>query len=148
MHGHSGGKLLQQGLPTVAKSSAEQLGYRRAEILTAMLQVRFRDCSPIKLQWQPRRGISLPGTAILWDLAGSNFTFDIAPQRGRFSRAFWRDFVDLSFSVVDWTRLYRVMPSAKVPRLVSGVRHWPWSVVYKMNSVGPGMLPWGPQLLF
>ena len=102
----------------------------------------------MKLQWQPLSEISLSGTAILWNLAGSLFTFDFVPQRGIFSRASLRDFVDLSFSVVDWIRLYRVMPSAKIPRLVSGVRHWSWSLVYKMNSVGPRMLPWGTQLLF
>ena len=109
MHRHNGGKLPEQGLPTVAKSSAEQLGYRPAEILSALFQVRFRDCGPIKLQWQPLSEILLSGTTILWDLAGSNFTFDFVPQRGRFSSASWRDFVDLSFSVVDSTKLYRVI---------------------------------------
>ena len=110
MHGHNGSKLPERGLPTVAKSSVQQLGYRPAEILTALLQVRFR---------QPLSRISFSGTAILWDLAGSNFTFDFVPKRGRFSRASWRDCVDHSFSMMDWTRLYRVMPPAKVPRLVS-----------------------------
>ena len=132
----------------MAKSPAKQLGYRFAENFSALFHVRFRDWGPIKLQWQPLSGISLSGTAILWDLAGSNFTFHFVPQRGRFSRASWRHFVDLSFLAVDWTRLYRVMSSAKVPRLVSRVRHCSWSFVHNMKSVGPKMLPWGSQLLF
>ena len=56
MHGRNGGKLPEQGMPIVAKSSAEQLGYMPVEIFTALLQVHFRDCGLIKLQWQPLTG--------------------------------------------------------------------------------------------
>ena len=95
--------------------------------------VHVRDCSSIKLQWRALRRSRCRETAILWDSAGSNFTFHFVPQRARFLRASWRDFVDLPISVVDWTRLYGVVSSAKVPRLVPGVRHWSGSLVYKMK---------------